>query len=139
MNHLWRIAIFLPLFAGCSPSAPAVVKVSGTVTLQGAPVAAGIVIFQSEDGLQNVMGDLKQGKFELKTFDAAGIKPGKYKVAIKPPPPNYETPPLADAAINDPRPQDTTIPRKYYAVETSGLSEEVKADKPNEFKLELQP
>jgi hypothetical protein len=131
------ILLLVVAILGCRPAGPPVAKVTGVVRLQGEPVQAGIVIFQSEDGLQNVMADLKQGKFELKTHDAAGIQPGKYKVAIKPPPPNYDTPPLADAAINDPRPQDTTIPAKYYALETSGLTAEVKLDQPNELVFDL--
>jgi hypothetical protein len=128
------------LLIGCQPTGRPVAKVTGTVTLQGKPVPAGIVIFQSEDGLQNVMANIdKQGRFSLKTHDAGGIAPGKYKVAIKPPPQNYETPPLADAAINDPRPLDTTIPRKYYAVESSGLTAAVKLDQANDLKFDLQP
>jgi hypothetical protein len=123
---------------GCRPAAPPVAKVTGIVRLQGEPVQAGVVIFQSEDGTQNVMANLEQGKFELKTHDAAGIRPGKYKVAIKPPAPNYDSPPLADAAINDPRPLDTTIPAKYYALESSGLSAEVKLDQPNELTFNLE-
>jgi len=129
--------LLLVAILGCSPAAPRVAKVTGVVHLNGEPLKAGIVIFQSEDGLHNPMGDVKEGKFELKTFDAAGIPPGKYKVAVKPPPENRDTLPLADAAINDPRPQDKTIPAKYCALETSGLSAEVKLDQPNELTFEL--
>jgi hypothetical protein len=130
---------FLLIVLGCKPAGPPVAKVTGVVTLRGAPVKAGIVLFQSADGTQNVMGNLVDGKFEMKTHDAAGIAPGKYLVAIKPPAPNYDSPPLADAAINDPRPQDTTIPRKYYAFETSGLTADVALDKQNDLKFELRP
>lgn len=133
-----RFSLLLLLaVVGCSPAAPQVAKVTGVVRLNGEPVPAGIVIFQSEDGTENVMANLEQGKFELKTHDAAGIRPGKYKVAIKPPPPKYDSPPLADAAINDPRPLDTTIPAKYYALETSGLTAEVKLGQPNELAFDL--
>lgn len=139
MTRVLILVVLAGVFAGCKPAGPPVAAVTGTVTLRGAPVKAGIVIFQSEDGLQNVMSELVDGRFEMKTHDAAGIAPGKYKVALKPPPPNYDTPPLADAAINDPRPVDKTIPPKYYALETSGLTAEVALDKLNDFKFELQP
>ncbi len=125
---------------GCQPAGPPVAKVQGSVTFKGAPLTAGVVIFQAESGPQTAMDDLDAaGKFELKFYDAAGIPPGRYKVAIKPPPQNYQTPPLADAAINDPRPLDTTIPTKYHNSETSGLTADVKLDQPNDFQFHLTP
>lgn len=143
MQELFRFVCVLPILAccvlGCGKAGPPLTKVGGNVTLQGKPVTAGIVIFQSADQLVNVMSDIDaQGHYELKTHDAAGIPPGKYRVSLKPPAPNYETPPLADAGINDPRPIDKTIAPRYWSADTSGLTADVTLEK-TQYDLQLTP
>ena len=143
MRDLFRFVPVLPILVccalGCGKSGPPLAKVGGNVTLNGKPVTAGIVIFQSADGLVNVMGDLDaNGNYELKTHDAAGIAPGKYRISLKPPAPNYETPPLADAGQRDPRPQDKTIAQRYWSADTSGLTADVTLEK-TQYDLQLTP
>lgn len=133
------VLVAVCLFVGCKPQGPPVATVKGKVTLAGKPVPAGIVIFQSEDGTRAVTADLNaQGEYEMKTHEAAGLLPGKYKVALKPPAPNYDPtqPVLADAGQRDPRPVDKTIPEKYYSVESSGLTADVTIE-PKSYDLEL--
>lgn len=127
------------LGAGCRPAGPPLAKVSGMVTLNDKPVTAGIVIYQSADGLINVMDDLdEQGHYELKTFDAGGIPPGSYKVSLKPSAPVLSTPPLADDGQRNPVAIDRTIPQRYYDAATSGLVEEVTLEK-TQYDLKLTP
>lgn len=125
--------------AGCGKEGPPLAKVGGQVTLSGKPVTSGIVIFQSEDGLINVMDDIDgQGNYELKTHDAAGIPPGKYKVSLKPAAPVLDTPPLADDGLRNPVQLDKTINQRYYDAATSGLIVDVTLEK-TQYDLQLTP
>jgi hypothetical protein len=127
------------LFLGCKPAGPPVATVKGKVTLKGTPITAGFVIFQSEDGARSTVADINaEGKYEMRTHEAGGIAPGKYKVAFKPPAPGYTEPPLADAGQRDPRPVDKTIPERYYSVETSGITVDVTLEEKKSYDFDLQ-
>jgi hypothetical protein len=127
------------MVGGCSRSGPPLATVKGQVTLNDKPVTSGIVIFQSEDGLVNVMDDLdSEGNYELRTHDAAGLPPGTYKISLKPAAPVLSTPPLADDGQRNPIVLDKTIPAKYYDAATSGLIVEVTLDK-TQYDLQLTP
>jgi hypothetical protein len=135
---LLLVLVFCAL-SGCGKKGPPLAKVAGNVTLNNKPVTSGIVIFQSEDGLVNVMDDLDaQGHYELKTHDATGIPPGKYKVSLKSTAPTLTTPPLADDGQRHPVQLDKTIPVRYYDAATSGLTEDVTLEK-TQYDLQLMP
>lgn len=144
MRDLTQCVVVLLLLAigtlpGCGKSGPPLAQVSGKVTLNDKLVKSGVVIFQSEDGLANVMDDIdEQGNYELKTHDAAGIAPGKYKVSLKPAAPVLDTPPLADDGQRNPVQLDKTIPMRYYDAATSGLTVEVTLEK-SQYDLQLMP
>jgi hypothetical protein len=136
---IFTLLVLVGTWSGCGKSGPPLATVRGKVTLNDKPVTAGIVTFQSEDGLENVQGSLdSEGNYELKTFNAAGIPPGKYKVSLKPAAPNLTTPPLADDGQRHPTPIDKTIPVKYYDAATSGLTHEVTLEK-TQYDLHLTP
>jgi hypothetical protein len=92
-RHHWLF--FLPLVlaavgstaAGCSQSSDELPReaVSGTVTLDGEPLASGTIQFSSDGGAGSGTApgggsDVKDGQFSISR--ELGLVPGKYKVAI---------------------------------------------------------
>jgi hypothetical protein len=84
-------ALFVSLFIGCSAGSPTE-KVSGIVTLDGAPVEAAAVTFVPDDpatGKSAAGITDKDGKFTLTTnVGGDGALPGSYKIQVT----KYETP-----------------------------------------------
>src|SRR5207247_5369429 len=82
MRCLSPIGILVPivLAIGCAGSANQPAVVSGKVTLSGAPVTAGTVLFMTDDG-QAASAELKSdGTYVLHA------QPSRFKVAVTPPP-----------------------------------------------------
>jgi hypothetical protein len=119
--------------AGCGSSAqsdrPATYPVSGTVTMNGQPVADANVNFQLADGSRSASGVTNsQGRFELTTFAAGdGALPGEYLVAIT----QFEKPPKGAGVPDDHPDYNPTLgdfvprnllPEKYANPQTSGLT-----------------
>ena len=117
----------ISLLAGCGPSGPPVAVVKGKVTSGGQPLTSGIIFYQSENGLLALTAEINaQGEYQMKTYDSAGLPPGKYKVAVKPAAVNPTgAPPLAGEALTAVPVIDKSIPEKYHSPETSGLSADV--------------
>jgi hypothetical protein len=82
---LGTIALLLFL-AGCGPSGPAMVKVTGTVTLDGMPVEGANVMFVPASTGKPAQGKTDAaGKFTLNTDPAKpddGAQEGEYNVAV---------------------------------------------------------
>lgn len=117
------VGLAATVLAGCGP-AVRTVPAGGQVLIDGSPLKTGFVRFVSADG-HTATGQLDaDGKFRLTTFtDNDGVVPGQQSVEI-----------IAIEA------QGATtkhlIPKKYAAVETSGLS--LSVEKPaNDLKIEL--
>lgn len=106
------------LCLACSPS-PFSADVTGTITLDGEPVAPGVVIFSPVTaGQDSSRGNIdRSGNYILKTRHDRGIDTGDYRVAVlvyekgDPPAPGER------ASANLP----PLVPPKYLRVETSGL------------------
>ena len=84
--------------------------------------------FESDGGKASAVGEIdRDGSFKLSTFGANdGAVPGKYRVAINPPPnPDPDKPP-----------SKSKIPAKYENLDSSGLTAEIKPG-PNSIELEL--
>ncbi|MDD3587443.1 MAG: carboxypeptidase-like regulatory domain-containing protein [Thermoguttaceae bacterium] len=121
------LAMLLAVVPGCGPKAPATGKVSGKVTLKGAPVTTGSISLYS----------LAKGTGASSEFDAQGnfkmdkVPLGKYAVAVEPPIPEIVVggPPKKIEGIK--------VPDKYADAATSGLSVEVK-EGDNRLDLELK-
>ena len=137
---LWLVAVSL---AGCGRAAPATGTVSGVITYQGQPLAAGTVTFRNDKkGL--VAGGLllgSDGRYELLTGGKKQIPVGDYAVVISPPEP-YQLD-AADRAAGKapppaPAPADVLrqIPKKYRSPSTSGLQFTVKPGA-NTFDLDM--
>ena len=116
------------LLAGCpSSQEPATGSVSGKVTLDDAPLAAGTVLFMSDDG-QAASAELQQdGTYTLQ------CRLGQFKVAVTPPAPKSEAE-VIDAPASDSAGVD--IPPKYQDLGSSGLTTEVKEGS-NTFDISL--
>lgn len=127
------------LVVGCDgDDGPKVYKSSGVVTLDGEPLANVNVLFQSSGGKPAIATTDDEGKFQLGTFKPSdGALPGVHKVAVTEnsdtPPPMPGTPEYAAAARKPP-----AFPRRYMAVDASGLEFEVTPEGPNEFAVELK-
>lgn len=69
--------------SGCGPGRPATVPVSGSVTLDGKPVAAATVLFQPVSGVPGRAITAVDGSFTLTTFtDGDGAVVGRHQVAV---------------------------------------------------------
>ena len=96
---------------GCSGSRPTG-SVSGTVTLGGAPLTAGLVLFSNQATGVGVTAELDaSGRYEIEA-----IPTGEYQVAIEPPP--LPAPHEMDQA----RVPGDNIPPKYKNLQTSALT-----------------
>jgi len=99
--------------------------VSGKVTLDGAALAAGTVLFMTEDGHGATADIQPDGSYTLQ------CRPDQYKVAVSPP---TASDPLAGP--NASSQSAGAIPAKYHDVATSSLSTEVKEGE-NTFDISL--
>ncbi len=135
------LVLVLVCITGCgdSYSRPKLVKVSGSITLDGQPLPEASIILEpavagkekgSYNRSSNAMTDA-EGKFQISTYgENDGLPVGKYKVAVvkqtrKNPPgmdPEMATPEqLAKVVVKD------IVPVKYNDMTTSGLEVEVTA------------
>lgn len=125
-----KIALCVGLLgiAGCGGSLQ---PVRGTVTLPGGKPAEGsMVVFEGEVAGKTVSarGDVQtDGSFALSTLKPGdGVPPGKYRVAVMPPP-----------MVNAEGPYRPPFNAKYTNFETSGLTFEVERGKRNEFPIQV--
>ncbi len=101
--------------------------VSGTVTLDGQPLAQGNILFDPAErgpGTTLATGEIKDGKFSIE--QPLGPVPGKYKVLIS------SVPPVTIAAGEDPGTQPKMDPEKVPAQYNSKttLTQDVAAGAP---------
>jgi hypothetical protein len=100
--------------AGCGASGPPTGSVSGKVTYKGQPLTTGVVTFLNEKTGSGASGDLDgSGRYHIVL-----VRTGEYKVAV------YRRPPApGERIVGSAR---LSIPEKYQAPETSGLTATVK-------------
>jgi hypothetical protein len=58
-------ACFLAAFPGCGPKGPGVIKVTGQVTFDGAPLPEGAITFKRAGDLKAFSGEIKNGTYEV--------------------------------------------------------------------------
>jgi hypothetical protein len=137
IGAFWRLGLVL-LVAGCTPSD--VGRVAGTVTLGGQPLAQGSVVFQDDTGAISVNANLSSdGRYELRTYDKAGLPPGTYRVAVTSQTVGDGETPLMDGPPSTSASSAPLVPLRYQDVLTSGLTATVQAGSNPPFDFDLMP
>jgi hypothetical protein len=97
-------------------------QVSGTVTLDGAPIGPGFLVFVPGSGGRNPANGTIQpdGSYELKTANTSGLHPGKYKVSV-----TILDQPEVPPGERSYEVAKSRIPTKYNDIISSGLEFEV--------------
>ena len=115
--RLTMLLVFsIALLSGCGDGRAKRVSVSGTVTIDGTPLAFGTVTFMPDSTASRAGGGSldKNGVFQVSSFTPNdGLMPGKYSVMI-----------LAIEPINQTS-QRWHAPKKYSVTKTSGLTCEI--------------
>lgn len=134
---------------GGDTNRPKTYPVTGTVTLDGAPVAGASVKFQLADGSRSALGTTDaSGKYTLTTFEAGdGAVAGEYRVAVT----KYEgeggqapsqdsddyVDPGSAGAEAAPAGPKNLLPDKYADAMNSGLTFTVAESPENKFDIAL--
>jgi hypothetical protein len=119
------LLVFLAVVIGCGDGRPTRVLVSGTVTIDGAPVTRGSIKFVPEKGRPSSGEIGPDGRFTLTCYDGNdGALPGKHRVQVD-----------GNRAISEMKAEIFT-PKHYADFRTSGI--EIVIDKPvDDLKIEL--
>jgi hypothetical protein len=114
------------MLSGCGHSGVNLHPVSGKVTLQGKPVAAGFIRFSNPQAGVDIMAPLhSDGSYAVALAQGAGLPEGNYQVAVAPPRNEVPLGPIK----THPKPKIyRDIPEKYRSPSTSGLTLTVKSD-----------
>lgn len=119
--------------AGCGESGPPRQPVSGTVTLDGKPLASGSITFAPVEGVTAATAEVRDGAYRIGRSE--GPVPGRYQVeivAVQPTGKRIRHPDLPSETTDEVR---NLIPPQYN-VETR-LAAEVKSDGENVFRFDL--
>ncbi len=131
------MASLLSLSIGCSGSDDGLPReaVSGTVTLDGKPLASGTISFSPKGGGTAGGGDIKEGSFSIAR--EVGLLPGNYGVAIyaSDRPAGQERPKQA-GGLKEFKVAKELIPTKYNS--ESKLTAEIKKGGGNSLQFALE-
>ncbi len=138
------VVLFCALLAGCSddPYGPTG-KVTGKLTLDGKPLAAGhaVSFMQMEQGFLAYGITDAEGNFEVKSWNAGAMPVGKYHVMIAPPGGDADTSSLsAEERFEQGQAsgrEKPTFPGRYRETTTSGLQYDI-AEGENHFDIDLK-
>jgi predicted small lipoprotein YifL len=119
----------LVFLTGCGSRGPQMFPVSGTVTLDGKPVAGASVMFSPETNGTPAAGTTdEQGYFTLRTVNRDGVSPGKHKVTVTLVKTTGFTAdkdglsgPIAPGGVKE----EWIVPKRYSNPDESGLTAEV--------------
>jgi carboxypeptidase family protein len=158
MNHPGKLAVATLLtvgivLTGCSNSSrPPTYPVTGTVTLQGKPVAGAAVTFvpTGEGEAASAITD-SEGKYALTTWQAGdGARPGEYRVKVSKQEQQTVNPAkmVKNLSIEEEQkiyveskkpapPSRSLIPGKFENEQTSGLIHKVE-EKPTTFDIKIE-
>jgi hypothetical protein len=128
--------VIIAIVAGCGKAGPKLAPVSGTITLDGAPLTDAVVSFVSASGYVSSAPLDANGHFKLTTQYGPGLPLGDYLVSVLPQNPagNGAT---MEAAMKSNRPSPRSrIPERYQYPNRSGLNATVQ-DGPAEFTFRL--
>ena len=128
------LLLALGLLAGGCSRQEQLVEAKGRVTFEGQPVSDGVVVF--ENGAAGISLSTKlqaDGSFVVASYQGAGLPPGTYQVAVRPPVPDQKS---LNELMQPRKSSYPNIPEKYRNPQTSGLTAEVKAE-PNDFAFDM--
>ena len=125
------LLLLLVTLPACGPRGPHMVPVSGTVTMDGKPVAEAAVMFIPQfPGRPGVGRTDAAGKFQLTTVKANdGVLAGKYKVTVtlqKVTGFVADKDGLSGGVAPEGIREEWIVPQRYSNPETSGLTAEVR-------------
>ncbi|MFV2066673.1 MAG: carboxypeptidase-like regulatory domain-containing protein [Pirellulales bacterium] len=126
----WVSSVAIIFLVGCAQSEPTG-TVSGTVTLEGEPVTAGVVSFISEAGSASMGNIGSDGSF---TLDGE-LPVGKYTVSVSPPELTMGPDDTGDKLANEM--PASPIPGGYYDESSSDIVKEV-TEGDNSITIELK-
>lgn len=133
-------AIVLLSATACSRSPYDLVKVTGTVTVDGKPTEALVNFFPENKEHRGAIGQAgTDGTFAMGTMKAKdGAVPGKHRVAISPKTP----PPMSGSARmvgnENAEAYVSPFPERYGNPETSGFEVEVRKGEKNNFTFDIK-
>ena len=137
MRLLWALAVlFLAVVIGCEdgPAEPVRGPLSGSVALDGKPVANGQVRFIALDpGGVNVLAVVTDGKFNVPA--EAGPAKGKYRVEFSVPSATKTRTPNPDIPGEWLEEASETLPPRYHRDSTITLDYDPAKVQPVEYKL----
>ena len=116
---------------GCGDSSGPAGQVTGKITHQGQPLAAGTVVtFISDSGAMGTAVVEEAGVYQVRTTEGDELPVGEYKVFLGPPIPPPVDPAVAMKASMEaggkPPVNDWNVPEKYRQAATSGWTATVK-------------
>jgi hypothetical protein len=130
------LVLVAALVAGCGPTRPETAQVGGRVTYRGKPVVAGQIMFYPEEGRPAASAIAPDGTYRLGTFSATdGATPGHHRVTIQAirfktlqrPKTLDEEAHSGDVIVRTA--PEWLVPEKYFRLETTPLTAEVKRGK----------
>src|SRR6476620_10521958 len=141
------------VLTGCPNSRPATYRETGTVTMQGKPVAGAVITFvpTGEEGEAASAITDSEGKYALTTWKAGdGARPGEYRVKVSKQEQRTVDPSkmVKNLSIEEEQkiyveskkpapPAKSLIPSKFENEQTSGLIHKVE-EKPTTFDIKIE-
>ena len=140
LRHLPSVIVVL--LAGCGSDGPQMSQVTGTITIDGEPLAKATVAFVPESGERVASGLTdEKGRYQLGTYSIAdGAIVGKHRITVSARGPHRPAgfgSPGAESALAPKLPGLPLIPERYFDQNTSGLTAVVEYRKTNEFDFAL--
>lgn len=118
-------AVVLLAAAGCKKGPPEITTLTGRVTLDGAPVTAGIVNVSSEDDVTRTSAEIGSDG----TYTMIGAPVGKVRVSVSTEDYRMLLPEPGSKAGPRKNPLFVATPKTYEAFDSSGLATEVPSGK----------
>ncbi len=138
-KHPWLFGVFTLMFfmlPGCGKPGEKLWPVSGKVSFQGKPVAAGVIRFSNPQAGVDMTAQLdSNGTYQVILARGPGLPEGTYQIAIMPPRVEIPLGPMKER----PKPRECLdIPSKYRSPSSSGLTLTVKPSD-NRLDIDMQP
>ncbi len=137
------LIVLLLVVSGCAEKETVRGVVHGRVTLGSKPVTGASVFFENTETGVAMNAPLDQdGRYEVKSYQGAGLPPGIYRVAVTPGgvmKPEESLVLAGDAKAARAKLPVTAVPEKYHKTTTSGLTVDVKEGDNPSFDFILTP